>query len=218
MPWMAILSKICNHNFMKKPLNEIYNEFASTYDDNRGLFDLSEIQLSFYEKLTIKKGELLDLGCGSGEAFSKFFIEKDWKVTGVDFSEKMLQQAHRYVPEMKTVHADIRKVSFDQNQFDAIVAIYSLFHLPCKDHLALFKNIYQWLREGGTALFTYATKQYTGKDEFDGYVSFLGEELFYSHKKPEMLYQDLNSVGFEIISKEYYEIGGETFLWITIKK
>ena len=203
---------------MKKPLNEIYDEFAKTYDENRGLFDLSAIRKKFSEQLVSGEGELLDLGCGSGEAFSKYFIEQGWEVTGVDFSEKMLEQAHRYVPNMKTIHADIREVDFAENQFDAVIAIYSLFHLPSKDHLALFEKIYKWLDKGGIALFTYAGKQYTGEDEFDGYITFLGEELFYSHKSPENLVQDLNSVGFSVINQEYHEIGGETFLWITLKK
>ena len=203
---------------MKKSLDKIYDNFAKTYDENRGLFDLSDIQQSFLKELPFKTGRLLDLGCGSGEAFSKYFLDNNWQVVGVDFSEKMLEQANRYVPEMQTIHADIRRLDFEPDQFDAISAIYSLFHLPSKDHIALFKNIHNWLRPGGYGIFTYATKQYTGEDEFEGYINFLGEDLFYSHKKPEDLYDDLNAVGFEITNKEFHEIGKETFLWVTIKK
>ena len=203
---------------MKPTLSEIYDEFAKTYDENRGQFDLSELFTSFYTRLDSKKGALLDLGCGSGEAFSRLFIERGWQVTGVDFSEQMLQLANRYVPEMKTIHADITQIEFSQDQFDAIVAIYSLFHVPRKDHSQLFKNIYYWLNSGGKALFTYATKQYTGAEEYEGYVNFLGKDLFYSHTTPEKLYEELEAIGFLIEDKQFVEIGGETFLWVTVSK
>ncbi len=84
------------------------------------------------------------------------------------------------------------------------------------DHAALFERWRRWLRPGGKALFTYATKAYTGSDEFDGTKRFMGEDLYYSHKRPEALYADLERIGFAIEAKECREIGGETFLWVTI--
>ncbi len=203
---------------MEPKLDEIYDEFAKTYDDNRGLFDLSDLFAGFYQRLHPSPGQLLDLGCGTGEAFSKYFIDKGWQVTGVDFSKQMLALANHYVPEMTIMHADIMQVDFEDNQFDAIVAIYSLFHVSKDRHSELFSKMHRWLRAGGKAFFTYATKQYTGKDEFDGYINFLGKELFYSHKTPEELYADLKAAGFEVEDTQYKEIGGETFLWVTVGK
>lgn len=207
-----------NDSIMKPTLAEIYDEFAKTYDENRGLFDLSAVFESFYQCLDIEQGKLLDLGCGSGEAFSKYFVDRGWDVTGVDFSRQMLKLAERYVPDMKTIHADIVEVEFDAHQFDAIVAIYSLFHVSKDRHIDVFKNIHRWLRDGGKVFFTYATRQYTGNEEFTGHINFLGKELFYSHKTPEKLYADLESVGLSVEQKEFREIGGETFLWVTASK
>ena len=203
---------------MKKSLSVIYDIFANTYDQNRGLFDMSEVFWSFFNRLNVEKGNLLDLGCGSGESFSKLFIDQGWNATGVDFSEKMLEMASKYVPEMETICADMREVDFPSEKFDVITAIYSLFHLPQKDHPTLFSNFYKWLRPGGKAFFTYATKEYTEYDEFEGHRTFLGQELFYSHTTPEKLYSILEGFGFIIEASDYREIGGEVFLWITVKK
>lgn len=60
---------------MKNNLREIYDKFARTYEENRGPFDMSEVLSSFYSRLNIKRGRLLDLGCGAGEPFAKFFIK-----------------------------------------------------------------------------------------------------------------------------------------------
>ncbi len=199
-------------------LKAIYNEFAETYDKNRGLFDMTQVFDSFYGLLHIKKGRLLDMGCGAGEPFPRFFIDRGWTVTGVDFSEQMLELAAKYVPEMKTVFADMREVAFEPERFEAITATYSLFHIPGDDQTLLFNRFYRWLCPEGMALFTYATKEYTGSDEFDGYKEFMGHELYYSHKTPDELRTDLQTIGFVVESWDYRDIGGEIFLWVTVSK
>lgn len=57
-----------------------------------------------------------------------------------------------------------------------------------------------------------------GNDEFDGYKEFLGQQLYYSHKTPAALWTDLENTGFRIMARDYREIGGETFLWVTVSK
>ena len=203
---------------MNITLREIYDGFAETYEDNRGFFDMTEVFDSFYERLDVEKGRLLDLGCGAGEPFARFFIDRGWTVIGVDFSEQMLELASKYVPKMQTIHADMREIEFEPNQFEAITAIYSLFHVSSNDHTALFEKFYRWLCPKAKALFTYATKEFTGSNEFDGYKEFMEQELYYSHKSPDKLYADLEDIGFNIESTDYRDIGNEIFLWVTVSK
>jgi len=68
------------------------------------------------------------------------------------------------------------------------------------------------------ALFTYATKEYTGSDEFDGYKEFMDQELYYSHERPEKLYADLERSGLVIEAADYRDIGNEIFLWVTVRR
>lgn len=203
---------------MNETLQKIYDKFADTYEENRGLFDMTEVFNSFNDKLKTEKGILLDLGCGAGESLAKLFIDRGWKATGVDFSRRQLELAAKHVPQMTTVHADMREVEFPSNHFNAITAVYSLFHIPASEHKAMFEKMHRWLCPNGKALFTYATKEYTGSDEFEGYKEFLGQQLYYSHKSPEALYDDLKKTGFEIESADYRNIGNETFLWVTVSK
>jgi SAM-dependent methyltransferase len=110
-------------------LREIYDGFAETYEKNRGLFDMTDVLDPFYKSLDIQNGNMLDLGCGAGEPFARYFIDRGWKVTGIDFSRQMLKLATKYAPEMQTIHADMCEIDFEPCQFDAIIAIYSLFHV-----------------------------------------------------------------------------------------
>lgn len=197
-------------------LREIYNGFARNYDQNRARFDMTQVFDDFYARLAPGGGRLLDLGCGAGEPFARYFIEHGWNVTGVDFSEGMLDLASRYVPQMKRIHADMREVAFPAGCFEAITAIYSLFHVPSRDHAKLFNKFRRWLTPHGKALFTYATQDYTGSIEFDGYREFMGQQLYYSHKSEDRLFADLDRSGLTIKSTDYRNIGNETFLWVTV--
>lgn len=199
-------------------LSEIYDRFATSYDGNRDAFDIDHIISAFQSKLPTESGKLLDLGCGAGIPLAQSFVKLGWDVTGVDFSEKMLSLASNNVPQMHTIHSDICSVEIENEQFDAITGIYSLFHIPRERHEGLFTKIHGWLKTGGLLLFTYATEEYTGQSKFDGYKEFMGERLFYSHHEPEALYGLLEKVGLTIESNELHSIAGETFLWITSRK
>jgi SAM-dependent methyltransferase len=201
-----------------KELIEIYNRFADTYHQSRGIFDMSQIFKDFYTILNMEKGHLLDLGCGAGEPIPALFIEKGWKVTGVDFSPKMIALANFYQPKVRTILSDISEVDFENEQFEAVTAIYSLFHLEKEKHRPLFEKIFRWLKPGGKALFTYADRHYTGAESFSGYKEFMGEKLFYSHFTPLELRNILMNIGFDIIREDYRDIGGEIFLWMTVGK
>lgn len=199
-------------------LEHVYDGFAETYHQNRGVFDVGAVLEDFYARLPAAPGHLLDLGCGAGEPVGRFFLDRDWAVTGADFSEKMLALAGRYAPGMKTVRGDMRTLEFPAAAFDAVAAFYSLFHLPTRDHADLFARMFGWLKPGGKCVFTYATQAYTGAPEFDGTKEFMGNALYYGHKTPEALHQDLVEAGFSVEDASYREIGGETFLWVTAGK
>jgi len=203
---------------VQNEMQKIYDRFAETYDKNRNLFDMTEVIGDFYKRINCRKGHLLDLGCGAGEPFPAYFIQQGWQVTGVDFSAKMLELARRYQPDMKTILADIGEVEFPDQQFNAVTAIYCLFHIACEKHEEIFQKIYRWLAPRGKFLFTYATKEYTGAEVFQGYKEFMGEQLFYSHTTPDQLTAALKAAGFSIESAQYRCIGGETFLWMTAAK
>ncbi len=198
----------------KPNLQEIYERFAETYEANRALFDMSDVLNDFMSRLDVSKGRVLDLGCGAGEPFARSFLEKDWEVVGVDFSKKMLELAHRYAPRMHTLYADMTEVEFPADSFDAITCIYTLFHVPFTRHPDLFAKFQRWLRPGGKALFTYATKEYTGQVEFTGTKEFMGQHLFYSHTTPDKLHEQLVQAGLSVEASDLREIGGETFLWV----
>ena len=86
--------------------------------------------------------------------------------------------------------------------------------MPRARHPELFANFHRWLRPGGKVLFTYAAKEYTGEDEFEGFREFMGQNLFYSHTSPEKLRAAIEHAGLRVEAIDLREIGGESFLWV----
>lgn len=202
---------------MTDALATVYDGFADSYHQTRGLFDVRAVLDDFFVRLP-GPGHLLDLGCGAGEPVGRFFLDRGWRVTGVDFSPRMLELAERYAPEMTTVQADMRTLALADGSVDAITAFYSLFHLPSADHRALFAAMFRWLKPGGRVVFTYATEHYTGAPAFDGTREFMGQALYYGHKTVAELRRDLAEAGFSVEDARLRDIGGETFLWVTAAK
>lgn len=198
-------------------LRAVYDRFADTYEASRGRFDMTPVLADFQARLPAT-GHLLDLGCGAGEPFASTFIRAGWRGTGVDFSRRMLELAERFTPEMTRIHADMAEVDFPEASFDAVSAVYSLFHVPRAAHPALFRRIRDWLRPGGLLLFTYAGRHYTGADRFEGHKTFMGERLFYSHFSPDELEGKLTESGLAVVDTTYRDIGGETFPWVTARR
>jgi len=198
-------------------LCSIYDDFALTYAEGRGLFDVSEVLAALVGRLPAV-GELLDLGCGAGEPVATTFLAHGWRVTGVDASEGMLALAEVYAPTMTRVLGDMRDVDLPAESFDAVTAMYSLFHLPGADQPPMFSRMRSWLRPGGLALFTYASRAYTGSDRFEGTLSFMGHDLPYSHGTPEELATQLRDAGLDLVEMSERTIGGESMLWVTVRR
>ena len=80
-----------------RPAKEAYEAFASIYDDFNYRNDYEMwfgVLLPELEKRGLKKGRLLDVGCGTGRAFEPM-LRRGWQIQGSDISTAMLVEAER---------------------------------------------------------------------------------------------------------------------------
>ncbi len=136
---------------------------------------------------------VLDLGCGAGEPVAKT-LAKRHRVTGVDLSPEMVRLARSNVPAAEFRCEDIMSASFAPGSFDAVVAFYSVFHLPRKEHSKLFGKVHRWLRPAGYLLCTLA---YTSEE---GYLEdFHGTTMYWSNYSLEEYTEMLAGIGLEVL-------------------
>lgn len=161
----------------------------------------------------VRGGAILELGCGAGLP-TTYQLAQRFAVTGVDLSTQQVSLARRNVPSATFIHADMAHVEFPPMSFDAVVAFYSLVHLPRHEQPALLCRIAQWLRCGGlfvATLWPDAQEELLAGDWFN-------TPMFWSGYDAETSKQLIQAAGMQLISaeEETADEFGEpiTFLWI----
>lgn len=91
---------------------------------------------------------VLELGCGPGLPVGAM-VSQGCRYVGVDLSFEMLRHARRALPTAMLVQADMSAVPLIPRSVDAVLAFYSLFHVPREQHAAVLDAVAGCLRPGG---------------------------------------------------------------------
>lgn len=159
-----------------------------------------------------KRAKLLDLGCGVGLPYDRYFVKNGCSVTGVDISERHVELAKRNVPEAQFKVGDFF-ASTGSAKFDAIVSLYAIFHIPRTEHAKLLAHLHAKLKRHGLILITLGTEPMV-KDVSD---DFVGAPMAWSSYSVANNKRLVRNAGFDIImAVEDYR--HENHLWILARK
>ena len=151
--------------------NKGFDLWADGYDRSVDISDedntypfagYKKVLAGIYE--AIRKGQgkrVLDVGFGTGVLTGKLY-ENGYDITGIDFSERMIQIAQEKMPSARLIQHDFSLGLPDElgdSQFDASICTYAIHHL---DDIAKI----QFLKELQAHLFA-AGKIYIGDVAFD---------------------------------------------------
>src|SRR5262249_17932673 len=120
--------------------------------------------------------DVLDLGCGAGVPMTRA-LAAGRRVTGVDLSARQLELARAAIPEATFIKRDMTDLDLPPARLDAVVAFYSLTHVPRSDLPGLLGSIDRWLRPGGVLIATMGAQDSADEVEED----WLGAPMFFSH-------------------------------------
>jgi SAM-dependent methyltransferase len=140
---------------------------------------------------------VLELGCGAGVPMTVVLAEGR-ELTGVDISATQISLARANVPNATFLHADMTALTFEPESFDAVVAFYSLTHVPRDDVPPLLRRIRDWLRPGGVFLAAMGVEDDPGTIEQD----WLGVDMYFSHFSAKKNRRLAEEAGLEIDSAE----------------
>ncbi|MFK0170489.1 class I SAM-dependent methyltransferase [Streptomyces sp. NPDC090306] len=156
---------------------------------------------------------VLDVGCGTGVPVARALTEAGHRVVGVDISEVQIARARELVPRAEFVRADATTLTFPPETFDAVVALYTLIHIPIEDQRVLLERISGWLRPGGWFLCATGSGAWTGTDE-----NWLGggTPMWWSHPDASTTRSWLARVDLAVEHEEFVpegEGGGHVLFW-----
>lgn len=137
-----------------------HDEWADSINIDELMVDESFTAICAYENRyivqkmgTVAGKQLLDVGCGAGEA-SVFFAKNGAEVTATDISACMLEVvdelATRHGVVVETRKAEAEELPFEDDAFDLVYASNVLHHVNIPKALAEIRRI---LKPGGTACF-----------------------------------------------------------------
>ena len=172
--------------------------------------------LALADALIPAGADVLDLGCGAGIPMTAT-LAVGRSVTGVDISAAQIVLARANVPSATFIQADLTTLDFPSGSFDAVVAFYSLTHVPRAEHAALFGRIRSWLRPGGVFVASLGVEDSPDEVEAD----WLGVDMFFSHFSARVNRRLVAEAGFEIeradVVTEPEDRHDARFLWVVAR-
>ncbi|MBI2043788.1 class I SAM-dependent methyltransferase [Candidatus Pacearchaeota archaeon] len=180
---------------------EIWNSIAQPWKT----FRINPIE-EVVEFLGDKKGNVLDLACGSGKNFTKI----KGTIYGVDFSENMLKYAREFAEKNKInaqlIHAEADLLPFNDDFFDSVIFIAALHCIPeKKKRIEALRELSRVLKPNAEAMITvWDYNQEKFKDsEKESLISWKYNKkeymrYYYLYEKDEFV-NLLEKVGFKIV-------------------
>ena len=148
-------------------------------------------------------GPVCDLGCGPAHV-ARYLHERGVRVTGMDLSALMVEQARRLNPSMDFRQGNLLSLDIEDGAWGGIVAFYSIIHVPRTEIADALAEMRRVLRPGGLLLLAFHVGDETVHlDEWWGQRVSLDFQFL----RPEEMADFLRSAGFEveeIVEREPY--------------
>lgn len=141
-----------------------FDLWAEGYDRSVGLGEESDsypfagykkvLNRIFREVMAKKEPGVLDIGFGTGTLTSGLY-EQGCSITGVDFSQRMIELAKEKMPQAELLQGDFSKglpEKLLEKKYDFIIATYSLHHLTDEGKANLIGRLLSLLKEDGKIL------------------------------------------------------------------
>lgn len=185
-----------------KKHEKIYDSLSEEYEDKaasrvKRTFNIIDAVSPFFKE----KGHILDVGCGVGVT-TQSLLQKDFQVTAVDISPKMLAFTKKRNPEARCILGDFLTLDFD-NKFDGILD-FAFLHLFPKDvALTILEKNNRVLNTGGILFIgtTHSEKTTEGWEEKKDYDKAF--ERYRKHWGQEELKIALQETGFSILQTNF---------------
>lgn len=146
---------------------------------------------------------VLELGCGIGVPATRL-LARHFHVIGVDIADLQIARARKLVPNAHFLRADMTRVRFRSASFEAVVALYSIIHVPLQEQRRLFGRVYSWLAPGGVFLSILGAERWRGVES-----GWLGSTtpMFWDQVDADTYERWLTSCGFLLEEKRFVPEG-----------
>ena len=147
---------MAENNAKKEQVHTVFQNISKKYDRLNNIISFEQHKVwrkRVMKEMSVKKGSTaLDVCCGTADwtiALSKA-VGPQGEVTGLDFSENMLEvgkEKTAHMDNIHLVHGDAMNLPFDDASFDYVAIGFGLRNVP--DYLGALKEMERVLKPGG---------------------------------------------------------------------
>ncbi len=166
-------------------IRKMFDSIAARYDFINGIISFGTHKYGKKQAINdlpdiIPDAKILDLCTGTGDL--AYFLKSRGRVTGVDFSEKMLVRARLKVPEAEFIQCDCTNLPFEDETFDLVTMGFGLRNIE-NANLAIDEVIRVLKPDGIFMHLDFSKTNPAGDFIFDMFVPFL-VHVFYNNTVP----------------------------------
>ena len=165
--------------------------------------------------------EVLELGCGNGVPCTIHVASLVGRLTANDISQTQIALARDNLNSghnVSFIAGDMMQLAFPPASYDAVLALYSLVHLPLEEQPAMLAKIWTWLKPEGLLLCNFDVEEDPGSVMDD----WLGCPMFKAGYGVAGSRRIVHDAGFDILeADEISSVDGKRtvpYLWVLARK
>ena len=171
---------------------DIYRRQAKGWDAHRARVFFEKAWLDRFLGHVKEGGHVLDLGCGAGDPIGAYILSRNFKLTGVDYSEAMIDMAAARYPDALWHVGDMRALALD-GPFDGVLSWDGSFHLSREEQRGLIADLGRLVRPGAPVMLTVGPED----GETTGMVE--GETVYHASLSQAGYRDAFDKAGFDIV-------------------
>jgi ubiquinone/menaquinone biosynthesis C-methylase UbiE len=179
----------------------VYDKIGIGYDTTRKADP--QICQTLYEMLHVKDGDIVDIGCGTGN-YTVALHGNGFRMTGIDISEQMLNEARRKSSRITWVKANVAEMPLSSHTFQGATCILAIHHFS--NLLEAFQEIYRVLEKGKQFVIFTSSPLQMENYWLNSYFPNMMKESINKMPSIDIVYKTLMRAGFSSFEMKAFSI------------
>ena len=186
----------------KESITQAYNhaadEYATAFWNELDKKSFDRIILNWFAAQIPAGESVLEIGAGPGE-ISGYLARLGVTCLGTDRSERMIENARKYFPQVKFEVQDFFHLKYADQSFRGVVGFYAIVNLTPEEIKTALLEVKRVLKDDGLFLFSFHIFEGEEKTDVEKFFSQEANALTFYYFKVDDVREWVESAGYQIV-------------------
>jgi ubiquinone/menaquinone biosynthesis C-methylase UbiE len=186
----------------KESITQAYNraadEYASAFWNELEKKSFDRIILGWFAAQISAGESVLEIGAGPGE-ISGYLTNLSVKCLGTDRSERMIENARKYFPQVEFEVQDFFHLKYADQSFYGAVGFYAIVNLLPEEIKAALLEVKRVLKDDGLFLFSFHIFEGEEKTDVESFFNQEANALTFYYFKVDDVKEWVESAGYQVV-------------------